>query len=363
LEAKVIRLVDRYIAKEMLVPLLIGTVSVVMMFLANTLIAYAGQIFKKEIPFSAVGQYLLFKIPITLNMTLPIGITIASALAMSRLSRETELTAIRAAGAPVRRAILPMVVMGLAVSLVSFWLAEAVTPKAEERATKTLRNIFASAEAVGLKSNVLISLNGGEYNANIGTVRKGEGGGVLMSDVFIYHKPKRGEDWQAQAASASYKDGILTLFQPVILQMEGEKHLVFKPEKYVINVRVSLDDFFGYQQPDAMTSQQLRKTIATMHARGQETRGLEVDLQNKYAVPAACLVFSLFSPVFALRFSRGGAFIGVLVSIIIVFLYYNVWVLCAQVLSKQWLLPPIVGAWLPNVLFLLAGVVALWRSE
>ena len=52
-----------------------------------------------------------------------------------------------------------------------------------------------------------------------------------------------------------------------------------------------------------------------------------------------------------------------LVAIIIVFLYYNIWILTSQVLSKGWILPPVVGAWLPNVLFGAVGVYALWRAE
>ena len=67
------RLIDRYVFKELFVPFLIGTAAVVIMFLANVLIAYSGELFRKDIPFSAVGQYLLFKIPQTLNLTLPIG--------------------------------------------------------------------------------------------------------------------------------------------------------------------------------------------------------------------------------------------------------------------------------------------------
>ena len=344
-------------------PFIVGTFSVVLMFLANTLIFYAGNIFKKEIPLSAVGQYLMFKIPQTLNMTLPVGITIASALAMSRLVRESELTAMRAAGIPVRRAMLPILVMGLLASALSFLISESVTPSAEARAMKTIRNIFASAEAIGLQSNVLIKLNRGEYNASIGVVSRGQHGEVLMSDVLIFNKPKKGEDYIVQAPNGVYKDGILTLNSPTIWQPRADQMTFAKPARLLITVRASMEDFFGEPQPESMTAAKLKKTIETWKSRGQDTRSYEVDYQNKFAVPVACLVFALVSPIFALYFSRGGAFIGVLVSIIIVFLYYNIWVLTSQVMAKSWILPPVVGAWLPNVLFFIAGIVALWRSE
>lgn len=357
------RTLDRYILKELAIPLFIGTVAVVLMFLANTLIAYSNLIFKKEIPFMAVGQYLLFKIPQTLNLTLPVGVTIASALAVSRLARESELTAMRAAGISVRRVLIPVIAVGALVSIASFFLSETVTPKAEARALRTIRNVLASAEAVGIQSNVLLKLNAGEYNASVGVVRKGANGEVLMHDILIFSKPKRGEDYLVQASLGSYKDGILTLTRPVIWQPKGDEMFFAKPERFQINVRASLEDFFGQQQPESLTAAALQKTIRNWKDRGQDTRSFEVDYQNKFAIPASCFIFSLFSPILALIFARGGAFIGVLVSIIVVFLYYNMWVITSQVMSKQWILPPVIGAWLPNLLFLLAGLIALWRVE
>jgi lipopolysaccharide export LptBFGC system permease protein LptF len=54
---------------------------------------------------------------------------------------------------------------------------------------------------------------------------------------------------------------------------------------------------------------------------------------------------------------------GVLFSIITVFLYYNLWVISAQILARKGLIPPVVGVWMPNVLFVVAALVALWKSE
>src|SRR5688500_14946527 len=188
------RVLDRYILKELAAPLLIGTVSVVLMFLANTLISYAQEVFSREIPIVSVLQYLLLKVPQTLNMTLPVGVTLAGSLAVSRLIRESELTAMRAAGISIKRILLPFLFVGLLVSLLSFYLAEYVTPKTEAKANETMRKIFASAEAVELRSNVLLKLNNGEYHASIGTVRKNDKGQVVIEDILVFQKPKRGED-------------------------------------------------------------------------------------------------------------------------------------------------------------------------
>ncbi|MEO7454292.1 MAG: LptF/LptG family permease [Fimbriimonadales bacterium] len=354
---------DRYILKELAAPLLIGTVSVVLMFLANTLIAYAQEVFSRDIPIESVLQYLLLKVPQTLNMTLPVGVTLAGSLAISRLIRESEMTAMRAAGISIRRILVPFLVVGALVSMLSFYLAEFVTPKTEARASETMRKIFASAEAVDLRSNVLLKLNNGEYHASIGTVRKNDKGQVVIEDILVFQKPKRGEDWVVQAPTALYDDGVLQLFDAKAIKISGDQAQFFYPKVWEVNLRMSLDDFFGVQAPESMSITELRKSMLEWKAEGQDTRAVEIVYHNKIAVPMACLVFSLFAPVVALYFSRSGAFVGVLVAIVIVFLYYNIWILTSQVLSKGWILPPIVGAWLPNVLFFAAGLYALWRAE
>jgi lipopolysaccharide export LptBFGC system permease protein LptF len=114
--------------------------------------------------------------------------------------------------------------------------------------------------------------------------------------------------------------------------------------------------------PDMANAQHLGRGKHELRI-GQRVRAVEIVFHNKLAVPAACAIFAVFAPVVAFYFSRGGAFVGVLISIFIVFLYYNLWILTSQVLAKGWILPPVLGAWLPNILFAIAGVVALWRAD
>ncbi len=348
-------------------PFLVGTVSVVIMFLANTLITYSQQLFKKEIEPEAVAQLILFSIPTALNLTLPIAVTIAAGLAVSRLTRENELTAMRAAGISLKRAFAPILLMGLVVSVFSFWWTESVRPEAEARAKDTLRKIFAVEEAFTARSNIVIKLDDGRYHLSIGSAQKGPGGKVLIKNILVFSKPARGKDQIVQAAKAEYDGRLLILEQARIWEFDGDRFAEFKVKgQYIISPRISLETFFGQPLPGEQTIQELREKVSELKSMGilHRAREYEVEYHNRFSIPFACLVFALFAPIFAVRFSRGGAFIGVLLSIVIVFLYYNMWLFSAEVLANRlgWL-SPVVGSWLPNVLFLFVGLVALWRSE
>ena len=104
---------DRYILREMFVPFLIGTIAVVLMFQINELIALYKNFNLNAVPMTAVLQVILFKTPAYLNMTLPVGVSLASSLAISRLTRESELTAIRSAGVSILRVVRPVMIAGV----------------------------------------------------------------------------------------------------------------------------------------------------------------------------------------------------------------------------------------------------------
>jgi len=65
----------------------------------------------------------------------------------------------------------------------------------------------------------------------------------------------------------------------------------------------------------------------------------------------------------AVRFARTGTVAGVLLSIFLVFLYYNAYMVSTDVLGKLGWVAPVMAAWLPNILFLGLGLLGLRRLE
>ena len=89
---------------------------------------------------------------------------------------------------------------------------------------------------------------------------------------------------------------------------------------------------------------------------------LSVEIQKKFALSFACVVFVLFGPPIALRFPRGGVGVTIGVSIIVFGLYY-ICLMGGEALADKGRLPAIVAMWIANVIFAIVGVVLLWRVE
>jgi lipopolysaccharide export system permease protein len=89
---------------------------------------------------------------------------------------------------------------------------------------------------------------------------------------------------------------------------------------------------------------------------------LSVEIQKKFALSFACLVFVLFGPPIALRFPRGGVGVTIGVSIVVFGLYY-VCLMGGEALADKGRLPAIVAMWIANVLFAIVGIALMWQVE
>jgi lipopolysaccharide export system permease protein len=92
----------------------------------------------------------------------------------------------------------------------------------------------------------------------------------------------------------------------------------------------------------------------------QREASYEVEIQKKYAIAAACLVFALVGAPLALRFQRGG--VGLVIGAsVAVFTVYYVGLIGGEELGNRLFISPFLAMWTPNILFALVGLGALWR--
>lgn len=352
---------DRYMLRELMVPFMIGTVAVVLMFQANMLIALFKNFQLSAVPPQAIAKLLLYKTPYFMNMTLPVGVALATSLALSRLTRESELTAMRAAGTRILRVIWPVSLFGLAVGLFNFYLNEKVMPPAEKEEARLSTELLMLGTAPDFKANVSIHI--GDYQATIGTVMKGPNGTLHLNDVALFETPHPYEHAVYLAKEGDYENGIWTFPGAIVWYFKDNDLYQFKAKTLTINQKISLADLYSQPQPTEMTLGQLRDSIKMGKSQKIDTTSLEVSYHTRFSVPATCYVFAVFAPVFAIWFGRGGGFVGVLVSILMVMAYWNIFVVSTEIFGRNGWLSPALSAWLPNVLFIALALYGLRRLE
>jgi lipopolysaccharide export system permease protein len=93
----------------------------------------------------------------------------------------------------------------------------------------------------------------------------------------------------------------------------------------------------------------------------QRASRYQVEIQKKFAIPAACLVFVLIGGPIAVRYREGGVALVVAVSLI-VFCAYYVSLVAGEGLADRLIISPYVAMWSPDVLFGGIGLWFVWRG-
>jgi lipopolysaccharide export LptBFGC system permease protein LptF len=109
-----------------------------------------------------------------------------------------------------------------------------------------------------------------------------------------------------------------------------------------------------------MTLGELRGAIASKAATGRSSAIEEVEFHRKFSLPFACLVFGLVGVPLGLQPVRALKSRSFSVSLALIFLYYLL-LTAGEAMAKKGAVPPILGLWLPNVVFAALGM-ALFSS-
>ncbi|MEA2552487.1 MAG: lipopolysaccharide export system permease protein [Fimbriimonadaceae bacterium] len=359
-----VKKLDTYVVRELIVPFLIGTIAVALMFSINQLMAIMKEISLQNVPREAILLSLIYKLPYWLNMTLPVGVSLAASLAFTRFTRESELTAMRAAGTPIVRVVLPVAAFGIVVGIFNYFLVEGVMPRSEKKFTEVARKVGLLGVMPEFRSNAVIYLK--DYTATFGSVVRSTGEVLQLNDVALIQRPSPDETWIYTADTGTYKDGIWTLHKPYGWNLKGLDLIGVRPRNkgdMIIDQRIIIDDLLNPRSEQTQTAGELREAINNGRKTGLDTRILEVAYYTRFAVPASCVIFAFVAPIFAILFARTGGFAGVLLSIFLVMAYYNAFIASTEIFGRNGWVPPLAAAWIPNLIFAFLGLIALRRLE
>jgi lipopolysaccharide export LptBFGC system permease protein LptF len=82
----------------------------------------------------------------------------------------------------------------------------------------------------------------------------------------------------------------------------------------------------------------------------------------KLSIPLSCFLIMLCVAPLCLRFGRTGGFMGVLIGVLVLAVYWNI-IVFGRLLGSTSLLPPVIAGWSEVIVFSAAGLVLMWKAE
>jgi lipopolysaccharide export system permease protein len=145
----------RYIFTEAAFSFFVAFLFFFFIFFINQLLLMAEEILSKRVPFNQVMLLLLYSLPAIVAMAAPFAALVGILMAIGRLSSDNEVLVLLASGFSYKAIYIPVIVLGLGISILSFIANDILLPIGTLEFGKLYRKILISSPALELESNTV----------------------------------------------------------------------------------------------------------------------------------------------------------------------------------------------------------------
>ena len=351
---------DRYVVRDMFLPLMAGTIILATLFMLNELIWLLKQQVS-EVPPLAIAQLALFAMPKWIVYTLPVGLAFGTSISVSRLVRESELTACRAAGISVARVIRPVIGFGLVFTILSFVMVERVVPWALGRQQRLGADFLTVAGQKDFLSDIPLML--GRYLVKVRLIQRQKNGDLNLQGVFLHQETNPGEHQFILADAGTYEEGTWKFTGATVYLVSEGQLLGVRAQDLTINQKIELNDYFKMPVPEEKSIEQLFDDIREGKKLGRDVRSMEANFHEKIAMPLTCVVFAIMSAYVCIRTAKFGAYAGTFLSFIFAWLFFNLHVVAKEIIAAHGWLPAGVALYTPLAILSVITIFLIRGAE
>lgn len=352
--------IDRLIIKEVLGPWVFGVAIFTVLIMAGSFLFQLTDYIVKGVGISTVVELTLLLLPSVMSKTFPMAMLLATLLAFGKMSGDSEIIAMRAAGASLPRIMLPVAIFGCLVSALSFGFTELLVPQTQIRAKVMKEDIKNKIEGSSRRPTSYPIIEDGKLKAQIMATDFSLVERSLRNATIVVYDKDEHPNLTMHVDQLNYQDDKNWRISggATLQSFDGRAYLKILDEAWpaqVPNLNASPEDILAVnnKDPDAFTMRQIGEQIDKQKQNRNVTKAQVANLEymywNKIALPLAALVYALVGAPLGIRNHRAGAAAGFWIAVIIIFSY----MLIANVMAIQaqgGLIPAFAASFLPLVL-------------
>lgn len=345
------RLLDLYLLRRYFSVVFLSFVGLLGLFYIGTIVDLSEKLFKGSASMLTLIDFLFYSTPQFIYFLMPIAVLVAALVTIGTLSKTGELTVMRSCGISLYRLSAPLLVAAAVWSAFLFGLEERVLAQANkrkiaiedvirERQTATI-DITSRHWLAGTRGRVYFY---GAYDqrkrvfVNLSVYEIAEKPYRVTRHTFVPRAAMTRGVWSGGPGWSQAFPGsgppVQETFATRALSLDSVKY--FETET---------------RDAEAMTVTQLGDYVKTLKASGLSSGSFDVELQRKYAMPLMTLIMTLIAIPFGVTTGRRGALYGIGLAIALAFTYQITFIAFGFFGSAD-LLPAVLAAWAPNLLFL-----------
>jgi len=356
---------DRYIWSELVRIFIFTLLAFILIFLVVDVFERIDKFIDKGAAAWAIAKFFMYKIPYIVMMIIPVAVLLSALFRIGGMSRSSEITAVRAGGISIRRMFAPMFLFAALISVFALLLSEYVVPYTNHK-MELVEQIEIKKQSYGRKRQQanLHFLGKGNIVYQIGLF-DGEKQEMHNVEIFFYDKKNQTIRRRIEAAKGFYQNGLWAFINGYQRIMQADGSMFSQPFQQLAIPElqeVPADFNKRIKEPEEMAYFELQQYIEKRENAAFEVHREKTDLYSKIAFPLTSLIIVFFASPLAAAGKRSNSMIHFTLGIVIAFSYF-VLIRLGQSLGYSAVLPPMLAAWLANLIFAAIGVIMLLRAE
>lgn len=346
---------DWYILKKLLSTFVFVVLLLVLIICVIDFTEKNDDFIKNDVSGELIRGYYLTFIPYIASLLTPITAFIATVFVTAKLAAKTEIIAMLASGMSFRRMMLPYLVAGIVIAIVSFYLNSYVIPDANK-----FRINF---ELAYLKKPFYFSDRNIHFR-------------IGQEDYIYMDRYNNQRDIGYKVTLEKIKDQVLlekisanriqwdTTTNKWRLVSWQKRDLLENKEK--LTSGVELDTLLNLRPADFDNKERLWETLTMPelydHIELQRSRGAEdvqiylIEKYIRYMQPFTVLILMFIGLIVSAKKTRRGTGFQIALGFMIAFVFIIFFIL-SRAIAEANTMNPILAVWLPNIIFSMVGVL------
>ena len=366
------KLLTRYTLKEFFPPFFLALICFTSILLLDEIFRLTKLFVSKGVSPYYLVKLLIYVLPATLVVTIPMATLVGILLSLGRLSTDNEITAMKAHGIGFHQILFPLLAVSSLLSVFDFFFMDYALPRGNIAYVSLKHDISRRHSAFVLEEGVVMKEL--EREGKLWLYESTDPDTGRLQDVKVWDSiwPGQPRFVNAKEATVGFKDGQawLTLYdgityEPVSDSENGFRVTAFAEDQIALDFKETLERTeFESKSTRNMPLAKLKDHISEIKARlfqnqskpqMDRLRYAQVEYHKKFSIPFACVVFGLIGVPLGLVVKRSGKMVGFGIGLGLVLIYYLL-LQVGQDTGRTGVLPPGFAIWLPNLAIGLLGL-------
>jgi len=352
----------RYICKELLLYFGVSFLFFFMIFFVNQILLLIGELLKQRVPFRDAYRLMIYTLPFVISQSAPFSTLVGFLMCLGRIMSDNEVLIIRASGQSYIMVMVPVFILGILISVASFFVNDYLLPIGTIKYNQLYRKILTSNPSVQLEPNSIKF-----FNKSI--LITGDVKDTAVSDLIFFD-----EKGDTQRIIVSGKSNLISARdEGVLMQMNMSDSVVAsldtnkKGDYDVLDAKTMTMNIFdsailntnARTTPREMTSFDLGRQVKQMKKMENLDKRIlnhyRMEYYKKFSSPFGSIFFAILALPLAFLFGKhNGQTIGLIFGLVICVIYWAMMII-GQMFSIRIGIDAFIAMWLPDTIIGVTG--------